>query len=136
MIKLKEAEGMIDELIKEFLEHNENLLQCHKCIGQCHPRSIYQRFFASSESCKSALLCDKQNDPELDLPKLDNNFWKDPDKHDECWLYPEQCCYGTHNKCGWNGIFKDLTLHGRLDINSKTLEEIVHTVRACSDEYN
>ena len=34
-----------------------------------------------------------------------------------------------------DGMIFYLPQHARLDINPKTLEKIVHTIRACPDEY-
>ena len=97
----------------------------------------------------SVLLYKKVHIPDLDLPKLDINFDPVPGEVDEFLIHPEKRCYGSHcgsrsnagatreryQKCGWDGAYKKMPLHERIETNVNTREEVPHCIHACPDEY-
>ena len=135
--------------IKKSLDENPNKIQSQLYDNECHPDgSKYRTFSVSPSTCINALLCDKVHIPNLDLPKLDINFTAIPDKTDESYIHPEECCHGSHcgsktsdgageryQKYGVDATVKSMPRHEINDINATTGEEVKHCIRACPDKY-
>jgi len=149
LIKTLQSRGMTDSEIKQYLDENEELVQCQKCNGQCHPKKVWQTFAASASTCMKALLCDEVHVPALDLKELDINL-RENGTTNKFKIHQERCCYGAHCRlerrasggalqevpvCGWDAVFSDMPLHERTEKDPSTGEEITHRIRACPDEY-
>ena len=146
----KKREGMSDNDIAIFLKENPQLLECNACNGGCCANTVYRKFSENLSTCMEALLCDQVPVPPLDLAALDDNFMEIEGKVDKFMCYREECCYGNHiqlarnaegstttqHMCGWDAVFSSLPMHERIEKDVETLEETLHQVRACPDEYN
>ena len=155
IVEARRAEGMSDDAIATLLRENPHLINCNRCNRMCHDETKYRAFSSDLSPCLEALLCDKVRVPNLDLPKLDDNFRQAVDEHgvrqiDRFSCYREECSYSahvqlqlnaggsrtTHPLCGWDAVFSDMPLHERTEKDTTTSEETNHYVRACPDEYD
>ena len=89
-----------------------------------------------------ALLCPKVHTHELSLKVYDNNC-EENGTINECMLYPEKFCKGTHLQlnngqseriCGWDNVFKDMNDNQMVKTDEYTSEITKHAFCACTYE--
>ena len=134
--------GMADEDIFALIYNNPALYQYQSCNSAYWDRSMYLESSATMSAFMDVLLCLKVHISELGLKVYVKNC-EDTGPIDECVLYPEKSCKGTHLQlnngqseriCGRDTIFKDMNENQLVEMEEYTGDMTKHAFRVCPND--